>query len=158
MLAIVAVVGKQWIAAEYVYNKSENFSNLAAKNSSTNMNIGQSSIINVLILVVSDCCSRLERVDSSGVWIVFMRLLCYPLLCFSNQPLARSFCQTQNWDCVEVEIVPDELDQIQAILRQWCDGDDIKRPNLIITSGGIYYIYINLYNNVCDKSMTKITK
>ena len=42
-----------------------------------------------------------------------------------------------------MEIVPDEVDQIQAILRRWCDGDEMKRPNLIITSGGIYYIYIN---------------
>lgn len=71
-------------------------------------------MIRIGILTVSDAGSRGERTDTSGAAI---RELIAPL----------------DGDVVRYEIVPDERDQIAAMLRAWCDSGDVE---LVLTTGG----------------------
>ena len=66
------------------------------------------------ILTISDKASRGERVDTSGAAIT-------ELLASIDAAVERS------------EVVPDELDQIAAMLRAWADSDKL---DLIVTTGG----------------------
>ena len=68
----------------------------------------------VAILTVSDRGSRGERADTSGDAIVEM-------------------IAATGGEVVRREIVPDEREQIAAMLRDWCDGGDI---DLVLTTGG----------------------
>lgn len=70
--------------------------------------------VNIAILTVSDRCSRGEAEDKSG-----------PRLCEMASRL--------KWNVAEVEMVPDEKDQIQDTLLGWCDKGTIS---LILTTGG----------------------
>ncbi len=71
-------------------------------------------MIRIGILTVSDAGSRGERADSSGAAI-------------------RELLATLGGDVVRYEIVPDERDQIAAMLRAWCDSGDVE---LVLTTGG----------------------
>lgn len=64
------------------------------------------------VITVSDRCSRGERVDTGG-------------------PAVRQFLEENGFTVVALEIVPDELDQIQAMLVRHCDLAD-----LVVTTGG----------------------
>lgn len=71
-------------------------------------------MIRIGILTVSDAGSRGERTDTSGAAI-------------------RELIATLGGDVVRYEIVPDERDQIAAMLRAWCDSGDVE---LVLTTGG----------------------
>jgi molybdenum cofactor synthesis domain-containing protein len=64
------------------------------------------------VITVSDRCSRGESVDSSG-------------------PAVRQFLETNGFQVLAVEIVPDEIDQIQAMLIRLCAAAE-----LVVTTGG----------------------
>ena len=66
------------------------------------------------ILTISDKGSRGEREDSGG-------------------PLLQQWLAERGVEIVCTRIVPDELEQIAATLRQWADQD---QPELILTTGG----------------------
>jgi molybdenum cofactor synthesis domain-containing protein len=66
------------------------------------------------ILTVSDRSSRGERPDTSG-------------------PVLAELVQSQGWQVLKQEIVPDEMDAIQEILQNWADAD---AADIIITTGG----------------------
>jgi molybdopterin adenylyltransferase len=66
------------------------------------------------ILTVSDRSSRGERPDSSG-------------------PALAELVQTQGWQVVGQEIVPDEIDAIKRILQSWADSGD---TDVILATGG----------------------
>ena len=66
------------------------------------------------ILTVSDRSSRGERPDMSG-------------------PVLAELVQSQGWQVLKQEIVPDEMDAIQEILQNWADAD---AADIIITTGG----------------------
>lgn len=68
----------------------------------------------VAILTISDRCSRGEAEDKSG-----------PRLC--------EIAAQQKWAVEEMEVVPDEKDQIQDTLLEWCDRGTVS---LILTTGG----------------------
>jgi molybdenum cofactor synthesis domain-containing protein len=70
--------------------------------------------LTVAILTVSDRCSRGESEDKSG-----------PRLC--------EIVLAKKWDVEEMEVVPDEKDEIQDALLAWCDKGTIS---LILTTGG----------------------
>lgn len=70
--------------------------------------------VTVAILTISDRCSRGEAEDKSG-----------PRLC--------KIISEQGWDIDEMEIIPDEKDEIQDTLLAWCDKGVIS---LILTTGG----------------------
>ena len=72
------------------------------------------SPMRVAILTVSDKGSRGERTDTSGDAIAEM--------------VSRS-----GGEIVGRDIVPDELDQVTAQLRAWCDGGGI---DVVLTTGG----------------------
>ncbi len=67
------------------------------------------------ILTVSDRASRGEYVDASG-----------PLI-------AKMVREELRGEVVREAVVPDEKDQIAALLREWCDELDVA---LILTTGG----------------------
>jgi molybdopterin adenylyltransferase len=67
-----------------------------------------------LILTVSDRSSRGERLDASG-------------------PALAELVQTQGWQVVGQEIVPDEIDAIKRILQSWADSGD---TDVILATGG----------------------
>jgi molybdopterin adenylyltransferase len=66
------------------------------------------------ILTVSDRSSRGERLDASG-------------------PALAELVQTQGWQVVGQEIVPDEIDAIKRILQSWADSGD---TDVILATGG----------------------
>jgi molybdopterin adenylyltransferase len=66
------------------------------------------------ILTVSDRSSRGEREDASG-------------------PALRRFLEERGVKTGRLEIVPDEEEQIAAVLREWADGEEW---DLILTTGG----------------------
>jgi molybdopterin adenylyltransferase len=66
------------------------------------------------ILTVSDRSSRGERPDTSG-------------------PALAELVQSQGWQIVEQEIVPDEIDAIKRILQFWADSGDV---DVILATGG----------------------
>lgn len=70
--------------------------------------------IQTAILTISDRSSRGERPDLSG-------------------PALVNYCESRGWSIVEVAVVPDEIDQISAILIDWCNR---LSPDIILTTGG----------------------
>lgn len=70
--------------------------------------------IRFAVLTVSDRSSRSERADTSG------------------PELARVISE-HGWQVARQDLVPDEFDQIRAVLTAWCDGGDI---DVILTTGG----------------------
>jgi len=66
------------------------------------------------IITVSDKGARGERVDTAG-------------------PALAGLCRSRDWSVLESAIVPDERDEIAALLRLWADAD---RLDLILTTGG----------------------
>jgi molybdopterin adenylyltransferase len=68
----------------------------------------------ISILTVSDRSSRGERLDLSG-------------------PLLRQLLESQGWLVVATDVIPDDLGQISARLREWCDAD---RADVVLTTGG----------------------
>jgi molybdopterin adenylyltransferase len=66
------------------------------------------------VLTVSDLGSRGERVDTAG-------------------PAVADLLQGAGFEIVARELLPDEPDQIAALLRQWADHGDIQ---LAVTTGG----------------------
>lgn len=66
------------------------------------------------ILTVSDRSSRGERPDASG-------------------PALADLVESQSWQVVRQDIVPDELEAIQEILLAWSDSDEV---DVILTTGG----------------------
>lgn len=71
-------------------------------------------MIRVGILTVSDRSSRGERADTSG-------------------PALAEEIRKLGWETVETGLVPDEIDQIKAVLLDWSAG---AKVDLILTSGG----------------------
>jgi molybdopterin adenylyltransferase len=70
--------------------------------------------ISAIVITVSDACSRGEREDASGAALV---------------ELLRETGAT----IVETKIVPDDLDPLADLLREYAEREDV---NLIITTGG----------------------
>jgi molybdopterin adenylyltransferase len=70
--------------------------------------------ISAVVIIVSDACSRGERKDTSGAALV---------------ELLRETGAT----IVETKIVPDDLDPLADLLREYAEREDV---NLIITTGG----------------------
>jgi molybdenum cofactor synthesis domain-containing protein len=66
------------------------------------------------ILVLSDASSRGERADLSG-------------------PAVRELLESQGWQVVSIEILPDDLDTIRNRLEDLTDGDGC---DAVVTSGG----------------------
>lgn len=66
------------------------------------------------ILTVSDRSSRGERTDASG-------------------PALVELVQSQGWQVVRQEIVPDEIEAIQEIFRTWSDSGEV---DVILATGG----------------------
>ena len=66
------------------------------------------------IITVSDRSSRGEREDLSG-------------------PALRQAVEAEAWQCLRLEIVPDEIAAIQKILIDWADSDEY---DVIFTTGG----------------------
>lgn len=64
------------------------------------------------VITVSDRCSRGQSVDASG-------------------PAVRQFLETNGFQVVALEIVPDEVEQIQAMLIRLC-----ATAELVVTTGG----------------------
>lgn len=71
-------------------------------------------VIRCGVLTISDRSARGERPDLSGPALVAM-------------------CQQNGWHIAVQQIVPDEPDQIQQVLRDWCDSD---RCDILLTTGG----------------------
>jgi len=67
-----------------------------------------------VILTVSDKGSRGEREDSGG-------------------PLLQQWLAEHGVEIICTRIVPDEIEQIAVVLREWADRD---QPELILTTGG----------------------
>ncbi len=70
--------------------------------------------INVGILTISDRSSRGERPDKSG-------------------PALADYAKEKGWKVRRTDIVPDEKEQIQLALIDWCDKTPV---DLILTTGG----------------------
>lgn len=70
--------------------------------------------LNVAIVTVSDRSFRGEREDLTG-------------------PALRDFLLLNNWNVSASSIVPDEVEQIAALLRSLCSRNDV---DLILTAGG----------------------
>ncbi len=70
--------------------------------------------IRIGIITISDRSSKGEREDQSG-------------------PALVKAAEQQAWQVIRTIIIPDELDQIAATLKQWADKDDL---DLILTTGG----------------------
>jgi molybdopterin adenylyltransferase len=70
--------------------------------------------ISAIVITVSDACSRGEREDASGAALV---------------ELLRETGAT----IVETKVVPDDLDLLADLLREYAEREDV---NLIITTGG----------------------
>ena len=68
----------------------------------------------VVVVTVSDSCARGERDDLSG-------------------PRCRDILETMGMKCLEVIIVPDDLDQLVGTMEKLCD---LGRTHLIVTTGG----------------------
>lgn len=66
------------------------------------------------ILTVSDRSSRGERPDTSG-------------------PALTELVHSQGWQVVQQEIVPDEIDAIQSVLKSW---SDTGQADVILATGG----------------------
>jgi molybdenum cofactor synthesis domain-containing protein len=66
------------------------------------------------ILTVSDRSSRGERPDTSG-------------------PALAELVQSQGWQIVEQEIVPDEISAIKGVLQAWADSGAV---DVILATGG----------------------
>jgi len=71
-------------------------------------------LYNVSIITVSDKCSRNEREDRSGKYLV-------------------EFFKEKDWKIVNYNIIPDELDLISNTIKDICDKHN---SDLIITTGG----------------------
>jgi molybdenum cofactor synthesis domain-containing protein len=70
--------------------------------------------LRLAILTVSDRSSRGERPDASG-------------------PALVELVQSQGWQVVRQEIVPDEMEAIQETFRTWSDSGDV---DVILATGG----------------------
>ena len=66
------------------------------------------------ILTISDRSSRGERADTSG-------------------PALAELVQSQGWQVVRQEIVPDEIDMIKERFQSWCDSGE---TDVILATGG----------------------
>lgn len=71
-------------------------------------------ILWVGVLTISDRSARGEREDRSG-------------------PALIARLSEEGWKIVATAVVPDESEQIQSVLRKWCDD---LRLDVILTSGG----------------------
>ena len=71
-------------------------------------------MVRTAVLTISDRSSRGERADLSG-------------------PALAEEIHRLGWDLVKTGLVPDEMDAIQALLVDWCAGQQI---DLILTTGG----------------------
>lgn len=78
------------------------------------MKISDNSAIRIAILTISDRSSQGIRPDASG-------------------PQLAAACITYGWQVTDQKIVPDEMDQISAILTAWCDHNI---ADVILTTGG----------------------
>ncbi len=70
--------------------------------------------MNVSVLTISDRSARGEREDKSG-------------------PVLVEIIQAYRWDLVDTQIVPDDQQEIENVLRKWADSGDV---DLILTTGG----------------------
>ncbi len=70
--------------------------------------------ITVGILTISDRSSRGERPDKSG-------------------PALADYAKEKGWKVRKTDIVPDEKEQIQLALIDWCDKEPV---DLVLTTGG----------------------
>lgn len=68
----------------------------------------------VAILTISDAGARGERVDTSGA-------------------AAEAWARDREYEVSERKLVPDDAQQIVAVLTAWCDGD---AADLVLTTGG----------------------
>jgi molybdopterin adenylyltransferase len=68
----------------------------------------------VSVLTVSDRSARGEREDKSG-------------------PVLVEIIQAHRWNLVDTQIVPDDQQEIENVLRKWADSGDV---DLILTTGG----------------------
>lgn len=66
------------------------------------------------VLTISDRCARGEARDLGG-------------------PAVRRLLEESGWDVAEERIVPDEAQEIQSVLLDWCEA---RRLDLIVTTGG----------------------
>lgn len=71
-------------------------------------------MIRIAVLTISDGVASGRRQDTSGDALV-------------------DWAESAGWTLVDRSIVPDELDEIAAILAGWADGGDV---DLILTTGG----------------------
>jgi molybdopterin adenylyltransferase len=67
-----------------------------------------------VVITVSDACSRGEREDASGAALV-------------------ELLRETGAELVETKVVPDDLEPLAELLREFADRDDV---NLVITTGG----------------------
>jgi molybdopterin adenylyltransferase len=68
----------------------------------------------VAVLTVSDRAARRERPDASG-------------------PAVRERLERAAYRVVEMAVVPDEVPEIETVLRRWADGGEI---DVVLTTGG----------------------
>jgi molybdenum cofactor synthesis domain-containing protein len=68
----------------------------------------------VAILTASDRCSRGDAVDESG-------------------PGIAAYCREQEWDVIEMLIVPDRRDAIAGAILRWADD---LHADVVLTTGG----------------------
>jgi molybdopterin adenylyltransferase len=71
-------------------------------------------ILRISILTVSDRSSRGERPDASG-------------------PVLSKLVRAQGWQVLQQEIVPDEIDSIAKVFRDWSDSG---QTDIILATGG----------------------
>lgn len=70
--------------------------------------------LRIAVLTISDRSSHGERPDTSG-------------------PALVALAQFQGWQVVQRQVVPDEKDAIQNILKEWSDSGDV---DIVLTTGG----------------------
>lgn len=70
--------------------------------------------LRIAILTVSDRSSRGERPDASG-------------------PALAEIVSAQGWNITQTKIIPDDLDELKHVLREWCDSD---LCDILLTTGG----------------------
>ena len=109
------------------------------KEVSRSHNMSTQTLLKAGILIVSDTAYRDPTTDKA------------------SDVLQNVFVESGNgqWNVAKTHIIPDDSDQIQDTLREWCSLSEDQTINLIVTTGGTGFAIKDVTPEAVEPLLTK---